>query len=65
VGGRTKYRARLPTPGGVLVQGPLRFLRETVEQDLVRMEEALSSEGMKGVQKLQPELFRVREKRPR
>ncbi|CAK9003379.1 unnamed protein product [Durusdinium trenchii] len=62
IGGRTKYRARLPC-GSLVIQGPLRALRETSEQDLVKMEAAWVSDGLQGVQKLQPELFRIREPR--
>ena len=74
IGGRTKYRARLPC-GSLVIQGPLRTLKETSEQDrskriahrdvedLVKMEAAWSSDGLQGVQKLQPELFRIREPR--
>eukprot|EP00439_Symbiodinium_sp_Y106_P053065 s235_g7.t1 len=62
IGGRTKYRARLPC-GSLVIQGPLRNIRDTSEQDLVKMEAAWSSDGLSGVQKLQPELFRIREPR--
>lgn len=62
VGGRSKYRARLPC-GTITISGPLRLYRDTAEQDLAKMEEALTSDGLRAVQKIQPELFRCREKR--
>jgi len=55
-----KYRARLPV-GSVIVSGPIRFQRVTAVQDLAKMEEAVQSEGMRAVQRLQPELFRIRD----
>lgn len=61
VGGRVKYRARLPC-GGVVVSGPVRFQRTTAEQDLEKMEAALNDEGMRAVQRIQPELFRIRDR---
>lgn len=62
MGGRTKYRARLPC-GTITISGPLRFLLATAEEDLVKMEEALANDGLQAVQKIQPELFRIREPR--
>lgn len=62
VGGRVKYRAKLPC-GSVVVSGPVRFQLVTAEEDLVKMEEALESEGgMRAVQRIQPELFRIRDR---
>jgi len=63
VGSRMKYRARLPT-GTVVVSGPVRWQRTTAEQDLDKMEEALTSDGHRAVQRIQPDLFRIRDKRP-
>jgi len=61
VGNRVKYRARLPC-GGVTVSGPVRFQYCTAEEDLAKMEDALQGEGMRAVQRIQPELFRIRDK---
>lgn len=62
VGNRVKYRARLPY-GSMTVSGPVRFQYITAQQDLEKMEEAaLSSEGMRAVQRIQPELFRIRDR---
>jgi len=47
----------------MIVSGPLRVHRSTAEEDLVKMKERATEEGLLGVQKLQPELFRIREKR--
>ncbi|CAL1160408.1 unnamed protein product, partial [Cladocopium goreaui] len=70
-----------PEVGSLVIQGPLRTIRDTSEQDLVKMEAAWMSDGLQGVgvlkkpgprkgpplwvevQKLQPELFRIREPR--
>jgi len=62
VGNRTKYRARLPC-GSITISGPLRWGQDMANQDLVKMTEALQTEGLRAVQRIQPELFRIREKR--
>jgi len=61
VGNRVKYRARVPC-GSVTVSGPLRFQYVTAEQDLAKMEEAVLSDEPRAVQRIQPELFRIRDR---
>jgi len=62
VGNRTKYRARLPC-GPITISGPLRWQKVTADEDLTKMETVMLAEGLRGVQKIQPELFRIRDKR--
>lgn len=62
LGGKTKMRARI-TASGFTVSGPLRVQRTTAESDLAKMLEAYNANGVKEAQRIQPELFRVRERR--
>lgn len=65
VAGKMRYRARLQC-GSVAVSGPVRWQRATAMADLKKMEDAFEGagggEGMLGVQMIQPELFRIRDR---
>lgn len=62
VAGKVKFRARVQCGGNVVVSGPVRWQSITASQDLEKMEEAFSSEGMVAVQRIQPTLFRIRDR---
>lgn len=61
VAGKTKFRARMQC-GNVTVSAPVRWQRVTAVEDLEKMEGAFAEEGMVAVQRIQPDLFRIRDR---
>lgn len=62
VGSVIKFRAVLQI-GSTRCQGPVRWERSLATEDLDKLIAAMSSGGLQAVQEVQPELFRIRERR--
>lgn len=64
VGTKLKYRAVIDVDG-TRVQGPVRWDKRIADEDLDKLHSANRNGGIEAVQKLQPELFRIREQQRR